>query len=84
MRTLAIPGLIPGGREKQYRNLTTAREEYGKAWKAYEALPQEPWRKASDLEAVGARLECLAGRQSEQGKPWPIAIGQVGQDRWTA
>ena len=42
MRTLAIPGLSREAREKQYRNLTMAREEYGKAWKAYEALPQNP------------------------------------------
>jgi methyl-accepting chemotaxis protein len=40
MRTLAIPGLDKEMRERQYNNLATARERYGEAWKAYEALPQ--------------------------------------------
>jgi methyl-accepting chemotaxis protein len=42
MRTLAIPGLDKEMRERQYNNLATARERYGEAWKAYEALPQTP------------------------------------------
>jgi methyl-accepting chemotaxis protein len=40
MRTLSIPGLDKEMRERQYNNLATARERYGEAWKAYEALPQ--------------------------------------------
>jgi methyl-accepting chemotaxis protein len=40
MRTLAIPGLDPEVRQRQYNNLTAAREKYGEAWKVYEALPQ--------------------------------------------
>lgn len=42
LRTLAIPGLPREVRERQYRNMAEAREAYGKAWKAYETLPQTP------------------------------------------
>ena len=50
MRTVALPGQSREVRDRQYRNLAAAREEYGKAWKAYEALPQSPeeaeiWKK---------------------------------------
>ncbi len=40
MRTLVIPGLEKEVRERQYKNLQSAREEYQKAWAVYEALPQ--------------------------------------------
>ncbi len=40
LRTLGIPGLSPEMLRRQYDNLTTAREEYENAWKAYEALPR--------------------------------------------
>jgi len=42
LRTLAIPGLPIEVRQRQYDNLTAAREEYGAAWKVYEPLPQTP------------------------------------------
>ncbi|MEW6386055.1 MAG: methyl-accepting chemotaxis protein [Thermodesulfobacteriota bacterium] len=42
VRTLAIPGLPVEVRQRQYKNLEKARQEYGKAWKLYEALPQTP------------------------------------------
>ncbi|MFO8085840.1 MAG: methyl-accepting chemotaxis protein [Desulfobacterales bacterium] len=40
MRTLAIPGLDDDVRQRQYNNLTAARESYEAAWKIYETLPQ--------------------------------------------
>jgi len=42
MCTLAIPGLSQEQRERQYQTLSTCRNEYQKAWKIYEALPQTP------------------------------------------
>jgi len=49
MRTLIIPGLSVGDRQRQYANLAQAREGYQAAWKTYEALPQtkeeaEDWK----------------------------------------
>ena len=78
MRTLAISGLSREAREKQYRNLTTAREEYGKAWKAYEALPQEPGG-SLDLEAVGASLEIMPGGNRTHAR----AVAISWPSRWT-
>ncbi|MEW6658299.1 MAG: methyl-accepting chemotaxis protein [Thermodesulfobacteriota bacterium] len=40
MRTLAIPGLHADIHQRQYKNLAQAREEYEKAWKKFEGLPQ--------------------------------------------
>ena len=40
MRTLAVPGLSREARQRQYANLQKSRENYEKAWKAYEALPK--------------------------------------------
>jgi methyl-accepting chemotaxis protein len=40
MRTLGIPGLKAEVRQRQYGNLVKAREDYEKAWKIYEPLPQ--------------------------------------------
>lgn len=40
MRTLAIPGLDPEIRARQYDNLNNARSDYEAAWKIYESLPQ--------------------------------------------
>ncbi len=42
LRTLAIPGLPPEVRQRQYRTLQEARATYEKAWKTYEALPHSP------------------------------------------
>jgi hypothetical protein len=42
MRTLAIPALTKEARQRQYANLQKSREDYEKAWKAYEALPKTP------------------------------------------
>ncbi len=42
MRTLAISGLSPEDRERQYANLAAARERYTEAWEIYEPLPQTP------------------------------------------
>ncbi len=42
MRTLAISGLPPDVRQRQYSNLTEAQEVYEAAWKVYEPLPQTP------------------------------------------
>ncbi|MFZ3048744.1 MAG: MCP four helix bundle domain-containing protein, partial [Desulfatirhabdiaceae bacterium] len=49
-RTLALPGLSNDVRQRQYANLNDSREEYEKAWKIYEPLPQTPeeadlWKK---------------------------------------
>ncbi len=40
LRTLTIAGLSQDIRDKQYKNLITARENYGKAWDIYAPLPQ--------------------------------------------
>ena len=50
LRTLAISGLPKETRQRQYDNLTRARETYEKAWAVYEPLPQTPteaevWKK---------------------------------------
>jgi methyl-accepting chemotaxis protein len=42
LRTLAIPGLGREVRERQYKNIAQAREQYGKAWKTFEGLPKTP------------------------------------------
>ena len=49
MRSLIIPGLALGERQRQYTNLAEAREAYQAAWKTYEDLPQtkeavEAWK----------------------------------------
>lgn len=40
MRTLGIPGLPAEIRQRQYANLTKAREAYEAAWQVYELLPR--------------------------------------------
>jgi methyl-accepting chemotaxis protein len=40
LRTLIIPGLAVGDRQRQYANLAQAREAYQAAWKTFEAIPQ--------------------------------------------
>jgi methyl-accepting chemotaxis protein len=40
VRTLAIPGLPIEVRQRQYKNLEQARDEYTKAWEVYETLPK--------------------------------------------
>jgi methyl-accepting chemotaxis protein len=40
LRTLVIPGLEKEVRERQYNNLTQARETYQAAWSAFEQLPR--------------------------------------------
>jgi len=40
LRTLVIPGLEKAVRERQYNNLTQARETYQAAWSAFEKLPR--------------------------------------------
>ncbi len=47
MRTLAIPGLSPEVRRRQYHLVQTARENYEKSWKAFEALPHTPQEAAA-------------------------------------
>lgn len=42
LRTLALPGLPVEMRQRQFDNLARARENYEKALKAYESLPQTP------------------------------------------
>ncbi|VBB42517.1 Methyl-accepting chemotaxis sensory transducer [uncultured Desulfatiglans sp.] len=41
-RTLLNPLLSDDLRQRQFENIARAREAYGKAWKAYETLPQTP------------------------------------------
>ncbi|MHC1728847.1 MAG: methyl-accepting chemotaxis protein [Syntrophobacteraceae bacterium] len=40
LRTLVLPGLSGELRQRQFDNLARAREEYERAWKVFEALPQ--------------------------------------------
>ncbi len=54
VRTLAIPGLPPDVRGRQYDNLAKARETYEAAWKIYEPLPQTPEEAATWKEFVPA------------------------------
>ncbi len=54
VRTLAIPGLPPDVRARQYDNLAKARETYEAAWKIYEPLPQTPEEAATWKEFVPA------------------------------
>jgi len=42
VRTLAVPGLSKDVRERQYENLSKAREHYEAAWAVYETLPHTP------------------------------------------
>jgi len=42
LQTLTIAGLSKDVRERQYENLSKARERYEAAWAAYEALPHTP------------------------------------------
>jgi len=42
IRTLAITGLSKDVRERQYKNIAQALEQYGKAWKTFEGLPKTP------------------------------------------
>ena len=54
LRTLAIPGLDPAVRSRQYVNIDKSREAYQAAWKIYESLPQTPEEAAGWKEFVPA------------------------------
>ena len=85
IRTLAIPGLPVEVRRRQYNNLAKAREEYGKAWKAYEGLPQtqevaELWKRFGPAwDAWGAennKAVELSREIDRGGITDPVAVGR--------
>jgi methyl-accepting chemotaxis protein len=85
MRTLGIPGLKAEVRQRQYNNIVKAREEYQKAWKIYEPLPQTKDEEATwklFVPAWNAWLEDnnkyieLSKNIDRNGIPDPDALGR--------
>jgi methyl-accepting chemotaxis protein len=85
LRTLAMPGLSVEMRQRQFDNLAKARENYEKAWKAYESLPQTPelaalWKQFVPAwnawqEEVGKAIE-LCKQVDRNGVSDPVAMGR--------